>query len=179
MGGNDQRDRILRAAERVLFRKGLTAATLDMMAAEAGLTKGGLFYYFDGKRDVVMAILDLYSERIHEKRKAFLEAMPTTGHAFFKATAMAMLEYMRVTRADMSNIGGILDVPEYRDKLLEIKNRLFAEVEERYPHRDKITIAFVIMDGLGMNNIFKNDMYYQGSRQAIEDYLMRFIDSLD
>lgn len=179
MGEDDQRGKILRAAEKVLYRNGLTGATLDMMAAEAGLTKGGLFYYFDGKRDIVMGVLDLYHERVTERRNAKLAAMPDTGHSFFKATILTMLEHLRASRDDMSNMGGLLDVPEYRDKTLEIKNRIFAEIEERYPHKEEITRVLVVMDGLWMNNMFKDDVYYNGCRKAIEESLLRYVDSLE
>lgn len=43
------RDEILEAARRVLLREGVAATTLELVAAEAGLSKAGLYYYFDSK----------------------------------------------------------------------------------------------------------------------------------
>ena len=40
---------ILEAARRVLMREGVAATTLELVAAEAGLSKAGLYYYFDSK----------------------------------------------------------------------------------------------------------------------------------
>ena len=43
------RGEILEAARRVLIREGVAATTLELVAAEAGLSKAGLYYYFDSK----------------------------------------------------------------------------------------------------------------------------------
>lgn len=43
------RGEILEAARRVLLREGAAATTLELVAAEAGLSKAGLYYYFDSK----------------------------------------------------------------------------------------------------------------------------------
>jgi AcrR family transcriptional regulator len=43
------RAEILEAARRVLLREGVRATTLELVAAEAGLSKAGLYYYFDSK----------------------------------------------------------------------------------------------------------------------------------
>lgn len=43
------RDEILQAARRVIVRDGLGSITLDAVAAEVGLTKGALYYYFPSK----------------------------------------------------------------------------------------------------------------------------------
>ncbi len=40
---------LLNAAERVVFRDGVGALTLDAVAAEAGVSKGGLLYHFPTK----------------------------------------------------------------------------------------------------------------------------------
>jgi hypothetical protein len=44
------KDRILDAAERVVLRDGVTHLTLDAVAAETGISKGGLLYHFPSKR---------------------------------------------------------------------------------------------------------------------------------
>lgn len=51
-------DRILDAAERVLLRRGTHSLTLDMVAAEAGISKGGLTYTFASKEALLSALLD-------------------------------------------------------------------------------------------------------------------------
>jgi AcrR family transcriptional regulator len=51
-------DRILDAAERVLLKRGMYGLTLDRVAAEAGISKGGLTYTFASKEALCAALLD-------------------------------------------------------------------------------------------------------------------------
>lgn len=59
---------ILEAAARIFARDGFQGATLQAIAAEAGVGKATLYYYFEGKRDIVRALLD-------QERIAFEEAL--------------------------------------------------------------------------------------------------------
>jgi AcrR family transcriptional regulator len=58
------RDEILEAARRVLLREGVAATTLELVAAEAGLSKAGLYYYFDS-RDALLFELVFPSYEAH------------------------------------------------------------------------------------------------------------------
>lgn len=50
------RTRILNAAIQVAQREGVTSVTLDSVAAEAGLTKGGLMYHFPSRANLLHGI---------------------------------------------------------------------------------------------------------------------------
>src|SRR4051812_21028401 len=52
------RDRLLDAAGAVVHRDGAQALTLDAVAAEAGVSKGGLLYHFNSKRELVEAMVE-------------------------------------------------------------------------------------------------------------------------
>jgi TetR/AcrR family transcriptional regulator len=49
---------LLRAAERVFARRGFAGATVADIAAEAGVPKANLHYYYPAKRDLYRAVLD-------------------------------------------------------------------------------------------------------------------------
>jgi AcrR family transcriptional regulator len=51
------RNAVLDAAERVLLRQGAPALTLDAIAAEAGVSKGGLMYHFPTKEALLGALV--------------------------------------------------------------------------------------------------------------------------
>jgi AcrR family transcriptional regulator len=53
----ETRGRLLDAAAEVVRRDGPQNLTLDAVAAEAGVSKGGLLYHFKGKRDLVEALV--------------------------------------------------------------------------------------------------------------------------
>ncbi|MDA0181467.1 TetR/AcrR family transcriptional regulator [Solirubrobacter phytolaccae] len=52
------RDRLLDAAGTVVHRDGAQALTLDAVAKEASVSKGGLLYHFKSKNDLVQAMVD-------------------------------------------------------------------------------------------------------------------------
>lgn len=55
---HETRERILASAARVFARRGFQRATLDQVAADAGLTKGAIYWHFKSKNDLFFAILD-------------------------------------------------------------------------------------------------------------------------
>ena len=50
---NDKRERILSAAEDLLYRNGMVGTTMDMLCAELGVTKPYVYYYFKDKQEIV------------------------------------------------------------------------------------------------------------------------------
>jgi AcrR family transcriptional regulator len=58
---------VLDAAARAFARSGFAATSMDVIAAEAGVSKLMLYRDFDGKRELYEAILDSVSRRLHEK----------------------------------------------------------------------------------------------------------------
>jgi AcrR family transcriptional regulator len=67
----DIKDKLLDAAEAVVVRQGIGNLTLDAVAAEAGISKGGLLYHFPGKEKLVEAMVQRVADHW---RKNFQEA---------------------------------------------------------------------------------------------------------
>jgi AcrR family transcriptional regulator len=65
-------DRLLEAAARVVRRDGTDGFTLDAVAAEAGVSKGGLLYHFETKealvRTLVERLVSSFDERLERER---------------------------------------------------------------------------------------------------------------
>lgn len=80
----DTRERILVAMRALLARGGTTAATLENVAAEAGISKGGLLYHFPSKQDLYRGLLT----RTRDSVTAEL-----TGHDTQDGVVRAYLEY--------------------------------------------------------------------------------------
>jgi len=76
------RQRLLDAAAVVFARKGLGAASLDEIAAEAGLTKGAVYSNFANKEELVLAVLD---QRSHERSRATIDHVDLSGDARVEA----------------------------------------------------------------------------------------------
>jgi len=59
----DTRDRILDALEKLLLDSGVAQVTLEGVAAEAGVSKGGLLYHFPSKEALLAAMVRRLGER--------------------------------------------------------------------------------------------------------------------
>src|SRR5215813_897027 len=56
------RDKMLDAAEAVIARQGIANVTLEAVAAEAGMSKGGLLHHFPTKDDLLEALVTRCAE---------------------------------------------------------------------------------------------------------------------
>jgi AcrR family transcriptional regulator len=57
------KDKICEAAMKVVIGDGLLAMTLDNVARQAGISKGGVMYHFPGKEELVRGVLDYFSQQ--------------------------------------------------------------------------------------------------------------------
>ncbi|EPH43742.1 TetR/AcrR family transcriptional regulator [Streptomyces aurantiacus] len=57
------RNRLLNAAERLLVKQGVDAIRLDAVAAEAGVSKGGLLYHFPTRQALVQGVVERLADR--------------------------------------------------------------------------------------------------------------------
>jgi AcrR family transcriptional regulator len=67
--GLESRDELLAAALRVFASRGYRQAGVDEIAAEAGYSKGALYWHFSGKEDLLFALID---ERIDAPMRAMV-----------------------------------------------------------------------------------------------------------
>jgi AcrR family transcriptional regulator len=80
---SDARERLLAAAAKLIAERGYRAASIDDIAAEAGFSKGAVYWHFSSKEDLLQTLID---DRIRGRTEAMLarlaEAPPEvdTGH---------------------------------------------------------------------------------------------------
>lgn len=74
----DAREKICEAAIAVAARDGLLAMTLDNVAREAGVSKGGVMYHFHSKDELISGMLTQFGERLvqHLTRRVALDPRP-------------------------------------------------------------------------------------------------------
>ena len=65
--GARTRSAILAAAERVFARSGLAGARTDLIAAQAGVNKALLYYYFQSKEKLYQAVLEDHFEQFNRQ----------------------------------------------------------------------------------------------------------------
>jgi AcrR family transcriptional regulator len=66
MARPDTRAKLLDAASAVIRRDGPKAMTLESVAAQAGVSKGGLLYHFKSKRELLDALVDRWLQEFQD-----------------------------------------------------------------------------------------------------------------
>ena len=82
----DARDALLTAALRVFARRGYRDAGVDEIAAEAGYSKGALYWHFSGKEELLMTLLEERIDTPLRERFALLASAPPDQDMSVEAT---------------------------------------------------------------------------------------------
>jgi AcrR family transcriptional regulator len=86
----ERRPQIVEAAIRVFIRKGFRKATMPDIAREAGLSIGGVYWYFEGKDEIVSAILErAFAEDFGALAELVRADAPATGRLLAFVAAYA------------------------------------------------------------------------------------------
>ncbi|WP_209428159.1 TetR/AcrR family transcriptional regulator [Pararhodobacter sp. SW119] len=144
---SDTRRRILDAAETLARNLGPAHLSLDAVAAEAGVSKGGLLYHFPSKIRLFEAMVADHLDRLD----LFLRGEEERGRPD-AVIAAYLRHFYNERRRDTPPSAGLLAVFAANPQLLEpIRNRQQAFLERiranaRDP--DAATIAFLAVEGI-------------------------------
>lgn len=169
---------ILRAASRVLAREGLGRTTVEAVAKEAGVSKGGLFYYFLNKKEMLTGMLELYEEEFLRDRDSIAASLPPSPRRLLLAAAMLMIKRIREASKDISNLATLLDDPDLCRWIGAFKQRVLDEAGRELENKAGVAMVGYIIDGLWMDARFEagpSETKYQD--EAVEK-LMEYIGTL-
>src|SRR5882724_9902232 len=82
----EARDELLAAALRVFARRGYREAGVDEIAAEAGYSKGALYWHFSTKEEVLTALIEERIDAPMRDRVALLASAPPDRDMSVEAT---------------------------------------------------------------------------------------------
>ncbi|MDK2126609.1 TetR/AcrR family transcriptional regulator [Parachitinimonas caeni] len=135
---SDSRSRILDSAAKVFARKGYQGASLDEVAADAGMTKGAVYWNFSSKSELFFALLDArFMREVNEHMPRAVES--NAANPDRKAALTDMLLDM-VARLEQD--------PDWPRLFIEFMGETRApEVRERladmYEHSYRMTVAMI------------------------------------
>src|SRR5437588_1739628 len=139
--GREARDELLTAALRVFARRGYREAGVDEIAAEAGYSKGALYWHFPGKEALLVALLE---ERIDAPTRgmvALLESAPPERDMSVEATrefARLLAEQREAVLLDREYWSLAIRDPvlraRYLERQAELRRTLAAALEARARH---------------------------------------------
>jgi AcrR family transcriptional regulator len=132
---SDSRDHLLSAAEAVLAREGIAGLTLDAVAAEAGVSKGGLTHHYASKDRLVEALVVRMAEMWRSDYAQSIERTPP-GPARY---TLAMIDHSvscpeamneRFRRATGALFAALVQNPALVAPLRAVYNDMMAKVAQ-------------------------------------------------
>lgn len=119
MGADEKINYILDAAVRVVNTVGFHHATIDSIAAEAQVSKGGVLHYFKSKKQIFLAILDRVFTRILEETYVIHETLPPGPGRMLKAYIMSWIKHQEPKWR--VQVLGLLEDEELRERLVDYR----------------------------------------------------------
>jgi AcrR family transcriptional regulator len=145
------RERLLDAAAVVVRRDGAQALTLDAVAAEAGVSKGGLLYHFKAKRELLDAMLEGWLEEFAAEIDAAREGHSFT-HGYVKASDMS--GWAAAERAtEFGLLAAMVDQPATLERVRARYAAWQQQLADEAADPVEATVARLAADGLWLNDL--------------------------
>lgn len=151
----DTRDRLLAAAERIVAREGAARLTLDAVAQEGDVSKGGLLYHFPSKEALLTAMIG----RQCEGWRSHFEARLAGGSRSAPALIGAAMEAHCATHEGKSReVGaGLMAAaaanPELLAEARKLRDPLWSEIEAGARDKGLALLLLVAIDGLAFADL--------------------------
>jgi TetR/AcrR family acrAB operon transcriptional repressor len=132
------REAILDAAEVVFFRRGVSRATLEEIAAEAGVTRGAVYFHYRDKLDLFLAIGDRVQLPQEEIIAHLARSPPNDDLAALEDSVIAMFTEQDGMESQRIRLTVLLLRCDYVDEMAPALDRQaaihrrFAEELQRY-----------------------------------------------
>lgn len=170
---NSTKKRILDAANKVIAEKGLNCFTLDEVAKEADISKGGLLHHYPSKDKLIKGLIenyiDLLQSRISEREKTLSEASPCNWLMSF------IYEQFNQCKLDINTMYGLLAaVASNQDLLnpvLERRKDWFEKINECKDPIMALVISFAC-DGIAFSNLLGLEVFPEDTKAKLMERLI-------
>jgi AcrR family transcriptional regulator len=170
------RARLLQAAIGVIQERGIERLTLDAVAKEAGVSKGGLLYHFASKEALVVGIIEYVMDDfdVAIERELELDNTPDSPGRWLKAYVRATFNYPNLPTA---LVGNLLSAVTLNPELLQPVQCRFDRWQQQFQASglDPVKAA----DGLGTSDLFGIGLPDPALRQPILEMLLEIIQAAE
>jgi AcrR family transcriptional regulator len=173
----NNRDSILRAAERLILNHGVGSLTLEEVASSAGMSKGGLLYHFKTKDELVQQLLVFAFSNFEASVERLALADNDPGR-WVRAYVHATFEVDAATEAE--SLASAALIVAYFGKDSSVR-KLYEEAQSRWSERARDdglapSIADVIRmatDGLWLAEALGVSRFDRGRKRAFVNELIQ------
>jgi AcrR family transcriptional regulator len=152
------RDRMLDSAEVVVVRQGIANLTLDAVAAEAGLSKGGLLHHFPNKDRLIEAMVTRAAENQRDYyRDAFARATEGPGRMARGVLANCLTDAEcwtdQLRRSSAAVFAALAHKPALIEPMRAVYSELYRRLEEDGLPPGVGEAVVAASDGLWLNSV--------------------------
>ncbi|MDO5067008.1 MAG: TetR family transcriptional regulator [Propionibacteriaceae bacterium] len=176
MGRASNRTQLLEAAIAVAERDGLPAVTLDSVAAEAGLTKGGLLYHFPNRRALLVGVHDHLAAVWEADMLAELGAEPEAADPKDRLRAYIRVSSRAMNKAELVYLADAGDDPELTDEWKRVSDRWIGPIEETATTHPEVALACLAADGLWVHDALSGRHLPQQVRDHLVEQILALLD---
>lgn len=180
MARPSNKDTILQAAIAVAERDGLAAVSIDSVAQQAGLTKGGLLYHFPNRHALLTGVYAYMAKQWDAEMEHALGTDPATATSLEKLRAYIRVSGKPITRAELVFLADAGANPEYSAPWSEVTNRWVPAIPRTpTPSQDALLalVAQFAADGLWGHSAFSDDPIPAHLRSLLINQIIQLLDS--
>ncbi|WIL44818.1 TetR/AcrR family transcriptional regulator (plasmid) [Bacillus bombysepticus] len=165
---NAKRKAILAAASFIIENYGMEKLTLEAIAKQAGISKGGLLYHFPNKDAIIKGMIDEYSSAflmdVRDKVSNSSEAIGKWHHVYLESA---------INDTGVSNelvsayIATLFTNPLLLSKFQSDCQELYEEIEKDEIEPIKAAVIRLAVDGLCYSEIFNVGKIDEGLKQKV------------
>jgi AcrR family transcriptional regulator len=151
------KDRMLDAAEAVVVRQGIANLTLEAVAAEARMSKGGLLHYFPNKDRLVEGLVTRCAEHWREGFAQAYESEPEGPGRMARALLCHLSDTQGWTEQCQQSSSAVFAALAQNPRLIEPMRAVYGELRQRLADDGSGPgigeTVLVAMDGLWLNRV--------------------------
>ena len=171
------RERIIDAAEQVVLDEGASHMTMDAVAAKAGVSKGGLIYHFPSLRDLLLAMLQRFSDRVDTRMAEARAKLPESPARNIKTYVQMWFdigdEYRRTASALLA---AITREPELLKTVRQKHRAVLSEIIEAAPKPELAMVLSLAAEGMWMSELLDISPLTGSERGRIKRTLLKLAD---
>ncbi|MBA3979099.1 MAG: TetR/AcrR family transcriptional regulator [Alcanivorax sp.] len=181
-GEPNTRDQILDAAQQIAASQGAGHVTLDAVARESGLSKGGVLYHFPNKDALINGMLERLIVRNAAAREALEQSLTDRPHSILRAMMHARAPEHRALDPDvaMAVLAAAAEKPQLLDPMREHIRQLYERIVDQHKDGD-LDLALLLWataDGLLFQDLLALSPLDPDHRQRLDRRLLALTEEL-
>jgi AcrR family transcriptional regulator len=175
-GRPSSRSGMLDAAEAVVVEAGATRLTLDAVARQAGVSKGGVLYHFPTKDALLEALIERLVTQNESAHNAAIESLPKGASRNLKGYVVNSLgDPLHTDRVSGALLAAIAGEPKLLERVRGYFAARFPRLARGVPF-ERAAIVHIATEGLWFMELMQVSPFMPRQRERVAQALLRLAD---